>query len=58
MEGAFVETVENYVQAVEGGTWSWGMADEEFRPGKFTPETIAAYRKWRAAKLAEDGKKK
>jgi hypothetical protein len=58
MEGPFSEAVEEYIRQVENGNWSWNMLDEYFLPGKFTPETIAAYRQWRAAKLAESEKKR
>jgi hypothetical protein len=34
------------------------MLDEAFLPGKLTPEIIAAYRRWCAAKLAESEKKR
>jgi hypothetical protein len=56
MEGGLWEAVEGYVEAVENGTWGWSTADKEFLTGQFTPETIAAYQKWRAAKLAESKK--
>ena len=56
MEGPFAAAIEGYVKAVENGNWPWSMADNEFQPGKFTPETIAAYNKWRAAKLADTKK--
>ena len=58
MDGPFAIAVKGYVESVENGSWPWSMADNEFLPGKFTPETIAAYKKWRAAKLAEDKAKK
>lgn len=58
MEGILAINVASVVQAVESGGWPWSVADKEFRPGGFSPETIAAYQKWRTAKLAEDGKKK
>lgn len=58
MEGAFAVAVESYVTQLEEGNWSWSMLDNEFRPGKRTPETIAAYKKWRAVKIAEDKNKK
>ncbi|MBX3400411.1 MAG: hypothetical protein KF873_16885 [Gemmataceae bacterium] len=58
MEGGMWVAVEDYVKSVERGEWSWSIADMNFAPGKFTPETIAAYQKWRAAKLAEDKTKK
>ena len=50
--------VEQWVKLVENGTTPWSIADNQFLPGKFTPETIAAYKKWRAAKLAENKSKK
>ena len=56
MEGGMWEAVKGYVEAVESGTWSWGTADENFAPGKFTPETVAAYKRWRAARIAETKK--
>lgn len=58
MEGGSWTLVESFVKSVEGGLWSWKIADEEFAPGKFTPETINAYHKWRTARLAEDQVKK
>jgi hypothetical protein len=51
MEGAFSEAIEEYIQQVENGNWSWSTLDRYML--KFTPETRAAYRRWRAAKLAE-----
>ncbi|MDY3555970.1 hypothetical protein R5W24_005117 [Gemmata sp. JC717] len=57
MEGGMAAAVEEYVKAVEDGTWAWSTADDNFtKPGKFTPETVAAYKRWRAAKLAEPKK--
>lgn len=56
MDGVFAVAVADYVAAVEGGSWPWSIADEQFRQGKFSAETTAAYRKWRAAKLAESDK--
>jgi hypothetical protein len=56
MDGDMSAAVVEYVKYVEDGEWSWSMADEEFRPGKFAPETVEAYKKWRAAKIAESKK--
>jgi hypothetical protein len=58
IEGPFAEVVKDIVDAVESGDQPWSMADSrinERRPGqhRFAAETVAAYRRWRAAKIAE-----
>jgi len=57
MEGGNEVAVRAWVNSAENGT-AWSTVDEQFGPGKFTPETTAAYQKWRAAKIAEDKAKK
>jgi hypothetical protein len=53
MEGAMAEAVVAWVENKEQNPEvPWSMMDEEFSPGKFTPETIAAYKRWRAAMIA------
>ena len=52
-DGDFARAVVAYVDAIESGRWSWGMADKEMIKGPFTAETKQAYRDWRKAKVAE-----
>lgn len=57
MDGDFVEVVADIVDAVESGDQPWSVADKrmyEFRPGhhQFASETIAAYEKWKAARIS------
>jgi len=59
VEGPFAGMVEDIVDAVETGDQPFSVADSrmyEFHPDKhqFSPETISAYQRWRAAKLAEE----
>ena len=59
MDGDFVVVVANIVDTVESGQHPWSVADgrmHEFRPGQhqFARETIAAYERWRAARIAHD----
>ena len=63
VEGPFVRVVEDIVDCVEKDLQPISVADSrmyESGPGKhkFADETIAAYKKWRAAKLAESKTKK
>lgn len=62
LEGPFAVVVEDIAENVERGHQPFSIADgriNESGPGqhKFAEETITAYKKWRAAKLAEDLKK-
>jgi hypothetical protein len=45
--------VETQIQRLEDGDLSWNLLDDIVQGWHFTPETMVAYRKWRAAKLAE-----
>ncbi len=56
MEGPFAPAVQILVEAVETGDVPWVFVDDDFRSGKFSRETIAAYEIWRAIKLAESKK--
>ena len=62
MDGAFAEAVETHIKYFEGGNsgWGWSNLDDQILNSRnFSPETKAAYKKWRDAKVAEDkGKKK
>lgn len=60
MEGAAAQAVLVWVDTKEKGGSSvpWSVLDKAFGPGKFTEETIAAYKRWRMAKIAEDSKAK
>jgi hypothetical protein len=54
MEGPVAIHFEQFIQDKESNVHlSWNMLDEVFAPGKCTPETMAAYHRWRAAILAE-----
>lgn len=59
MDGDFVEVVADIVDAVETGDQPWSVADKrmyEFRPGyhQFSSETIAAYERWKAARISAE----
>jgi len=51
LEGPFVQVVREYVGAYEIGDWPIRMLDTEMQKGRWTPETRAAYRKYREAVL-------
>lgn len=58
MEGGMWGAVEYWVVEKERvPDLAWSILDEQFQPGgNFTPETLAAYRKWRAAMIASPPK--
>ena len=60
MEGGQAAAVVDPVTVFESGraNWGWSIIDEKILHGDFTPETKAAYKKWREAKIAEDKTKK
>lgn len=58
IEGPFAAVVKDVVDAVETGDQPFSVADTrmyEFGPDKhqFSRETLSAYQRWRAAKIAE-----
>ena len=57
MKGGSAAAVEEWVKSAETGS-PWSIVDDNILKERFTPETKAAYKRWRDAKIAEDKAKK